>query len=93
MKFGIQRSRHSRAGEDIRPWRCDDRREALLEVVGRVETGALRFSHDIEGEGPTVFRHACRLGMEGIISKLRAAPYRAGPDRNWRKVKCAGYER
>ena len=82
-----------RAGEDIRAWRCDERREALLKVLGRSGAGALRFSHDIEGEGATVFRHACRLGMEGIISKLKAAPYRSGPDRSWRKVKCAGYER
>ncbi len=82
-----------RAGEDIRSWRCDDRREALLELLGRADTGAIRFSHDIDGEGEIVYRHACRLGLEGIISKLKAAPYRSGRDPNWRKVKCAGYER
>lgn len=82
-----------RAGEDIRLWRCDERREALLEVLGRTSTGVLRFSHDIEGEGRTIFEHACRLGLEGIISKLKSAPYRSGKDPNWRKVKCAGYER
>ena len=82
-----------RAGEDIRAWRCDDRREALLEVLGKADTSALRFSHDIEGEGATVFRHACRLGLEGIISKLKSAPYRSGRDPNWHKVKCSGYER
>jgi len=34
-----------------------------------------------------VFRHACTLGLEGIVSKRLAAPYRSGPSRDWLKVK------
>jgi bifunctional non-homologous end joining protein LigD len=32
------------------------------------------FDHD----GPTVFAHACRLGLEGIVSKRKDSPYRSG---------------
>ena len=38
-------------------------------------------------DGATVFRHACKLGFEGIVSKRLAAPYRSGPSRDWLKVK------
>jgi hypothetical protein len=34
-----------------------------------------------------VFRHACKLGLEGIVSKRLTAPYRSGPSRDWIKVK------
>ncbi|TIM34578.1 MAG: DNA ligase D, partial [Mesorhizobium sp.] len=36
-----------------------------------------------------VLRHACRLSLEGIVSKLRDAPYRAGRSKNWVKSKCS----
>jgi bifunctional non-homologous end joining protein LigD len=56
-------------------------------------TGAIRLSEAIEGDGPTIFAHAGRLGLEGIVSKRRSAPYRSGRDPNWRKIKWPGYER
>jgi ATP-dependent DNA ligase len=34
-----------------------------------------------------VFRHACKLGFEGIVSKRLNAPYRSGSSRVWLKVK------
>jgi ATP-dependent DNA ligase len=34
-----------------------------------------------------VFRHACKMGLEGILSKRLALPYRSGPSRDWIKVK------
>ena len=33
-------------------------------------------------------RHACRMGLEGIVSKRRDRPYVAGPSGNWVKMKC-----
>ena len=35
-----------------------------------------------------MFRHACAMGLEGIISKRREAPYRPGLRTSWRKIKC-----
>jgi len=40
-------------------------------------------------EGVQVFEHACRLGLEGIVSKRRDAPYRSGRQLDWLKSKCA----
>jgi ATP-dependent DNA ligase len=37
------------------------------------------------GDGPTVFEHVCRMGLEGIVSKRTDAPYRGGPSRRWVK--------
>jgi len=49
--------------------------------------GGIKLSEHIEADGETVFRHACRLGCEGIVSKRRASPYRSGRTRTWIKVK------
>ena len=38
-------------------------------------------------DGPTVFEHVCRMGLEGIVSKRTDAPYRSGPSRTWVKTK------
>ena len=48
---------------------------------------------EIEGDGPTVFEHACRLGAEGTISKRRNSPYRSGRIDAWRKIKFSGFQR
>jgi bifunctional non-homologous end joining protein LigD len=34
----------------------------------------LRFNEQMEGDGETVFRHACKLGLEGIVSKAQGFP-------------------
>jgi hypothetical protein len=38
-----------------------------------------RLNEHIEEEGPTVFHHACKLGLEGIVSKHKNSRYRSGP--------------
>src|SRR5690606_22808387 len=48
----------------------------------------VQYSDHVEGHGPAFYRQACRLGLEGIISKRRDAPYRPGRGREWLKVKC-----
>jgi ATP-dependent DNA ligase len=42
-------------------------------------------------DGEKVLESAERLGLEGIVSKRRAAPYRSGECRDWRKVKTAAW--
>jgi bifunctional non-homologous end joining protein LigD len=39
------------------------------------------------GERATVFAHACRIGLEGIVSKRKDSPYRSGRSPDWFKVK------
>jgi ATP-dependent DNA ligase len=43
--------------------------------------------HHIEGDAATVFRHTCKLGAGGIVSKQVDAPYRSGPHSAWIKVR------
>jgi len=58
----------------------------LLEPV--VEKGPLRYSDHIEGNGAEFFKQACKLGIEGIVSKLANSTYESTRNRNWLKVKC-----
>jgi len=68
-------------GEDLRadPW--DDRRVALARLLRNCD-GRLGLS-----EGATVFKHACAMGLEGIVAKRRDRPYRSGRRAGWIKVK------
>ena len=47
----------------------------------------LRLNEHIEGDGPTVFHHACRLGLEGIVSKRMDSRYTSGRSTHWIKSK------
>jgi ATP-dependent DNA ligase len=45
------------------------------------------FNDHIEGDGPTVFAHACKMGLEGIVSKRKGSMYRSGRSPDWLKMK------
>ena len=47
----------------------------------------LRFNEHLEGDGPTVFAHACKMGLEGIVSKRKDSAYRSGRSLDWLKSK------
>jgi bifunctional non-homologous end joining protein LigD len=47
----------------------------------------IRFNEHIEGDGPTVFAHACKVGLEGIVSKRKDSAYRSGRSADWLKMK------
>jgi ATP-dependent DNA ligase len=47
----------------------------------------LDYVEHLEGDGETIFEHACKLKLEGIVSKRVDSLYRSGPSRSWRKVK------
>jgi ATP-dependent DNA ligase len=49
----------------------------------------VRFNEHMEGDGETVFRHACKLGLEGIVSKRKDSAYRSGRSPDWVKMKNA----
>ena len=53
----------------------------------------LTFSDGIAHEGAIVFAHACRLGLEGIVSKRLGGLYASGRCRNWLKVKNPEFQR
>jgi ATP-dependent DNA ligase len=41
----------------------------------------------VRPDGATIFRHACKLGLEGIVSKRKDSPYRSGRSPDWLKMK------
>jgi bifunctional non-homologous end joining protein LigD len=65
------------------------RRKEMLEQILAEAGGPLRYSGHFEESGATVLRHACRLSLEGIVSKLRDSPYRTGRGKSWIKSKCS----
>ena len=56
-------------------------------MVTLAKRRAIRFVEHLTGEGPTVFEHVCRMGLEGIVSKRTDALYRSGPSKLWLKSK------
>ena len=65
------------------------RREALARLLrGGKRGGALQLSEEIEGPAAVILRHACRAGLEGIVSKRRDSSYPSGRSKDWLKTKC-----
>src|SRR5262245_82209 len=73
-------------GDDLRRDPLDVREATLRSVLTKVGHG-IRWNEHIEGDGATIFRHACKLGLEGIVSKRRDSPYRSGRSPDWLKMK------
>jgi bifunctional non-homologous end joining protein LigD len=60
--------------------------EMIAGLLGSATPG-LRFNEHIEADGPTVFQHACKLGLEGIVSKRKDSYYVSGRSLYWIKSK------
>lgn len=76
-------------GQDLTALPLLERKRLLALLLDDLPAGgALRFSDHILEDGPGMLRHACRIGLEGIISKRADAPYRSGRGDAWRKAKC-----
>jgi bifunctional non-homologous end joining protein LigD len=73
-------------GADLRAWPQSDRKKRLAKLLGGRRLGIVLSDHT-DDDGATIFRHACRMGLEGIVSKRLTAPYRSGPSRDWMKIK------
>src|SRR3954462_6619285 len=75
-------------GQNLSRESLEDRKRALHKLVGR-GAGVIRYNPHFDSDGAQVFANACALGAEGIISKLRDAPYRIGArSSDWQKIKC-----
>ena len=66
----------------------EERKTRLQALVGSGKRGRIRFAEHVVGHGDLLLEHASRLGLEGIVSKRRDLPYRAGRHDGWRKIKC-----
>ena len=89
-------------GERLERLSLEDRKRRLHKLLGRRPSTSLRaprasvegrkerirYSAHVDGNGDSFFAHACKTGLEGIISKRRDQPYRAGRHGDWVKTKC-----
>lgn len=75
-------------GTDMRGLPLAARKTALRHLLP-ADGAVLRFSEDFDEDGAVMLRHACRMKLEGIISKQRDAAYPDGRSASWRKAKCA----
>ncbi|HEY1956371.1 MAG TPA: DNA ligase D [Polyangiaceae bacterium] len=74
-------------GRDLRGEPLEKRKARLAPLLPD-RNGVVRLNDHVVGGGAKVFESACKLGLEGIVSKRRDAPYRAGRGRDWLKIKC-----
>jgi hypothetical protein len=75
-----------RSSSDGRARAHQVRKATLASVLAKAAPGVWLNEH-IEADGPTVFAHACRMGLEGIVSKRKASSYRSGRSPDWLKSK------
>ena len=88
MTFRIRWRRHT-PGVPLQ-----DRRKGLAQLLRKPKGKAAQtiasgivLSEAIEAKGEAMFRHACRMGLEGIVSKRLGSPYVSGRTRHWLKTK------
>jgi bifunctional non-homologous end joining protein LigD len=72
-----------------------ERKRALAGLLERrtkdaIKADVIRYTGDFDDAGPVILRHAREMGLEGIVSKRRNAPYRSGRTDNFVKTKCRG---
>jgi ATP-dependent DNA ligase len=71
---------------DLRREPIEDRKAELAKLLRHAKSG-LQLNEHISEPGDIVFRHACKLGLEGIVSKRLGSPYRSGRSNDWLKSK------
>jgi bifunctional non-homologous end joining protein LigD len=83
-------------GKDVRPEPLEERRKRLARLLSRSNKAmrqGIQLSEALTGDGNRIFRHACGLGLEGIISKRIGSRYVSGRTRAWLKTKNPNFER
>jgi len=75
-------------GDDLRSDSLEGRKATLEMILAKAGVG-IRFNEHMVGDGEVVFRHACKLGLEGIVSKRKNSAYRSGRSPDWLKMKNA----
>ena len=70
-------------GADLRREPLEVRKATLASVLAKASPGLRLNEHIIEPDGTIVFAHACKLGLEGIVSKRKGSRYRSGRSPDW----------
>jgi bifunctional non-homologous end joining protein LigD len=72
-------------GRDLRQLPLRQRKALLKSVIAETD---IQFSESFEVDGPEMFKHACKTGLEGVVSKVRDSSYPQGRSNDWVKVTC-----
>jgi bifunctional non-homologous end joining protein LigD len=76
-------------GQDLRKLPLVARKAALKPLMAKTE---IQFSESFEIDGREMFLHACKLGLEGVVSKVRDSRYASGRGNDWVKKTCGQRE-
>jgi bifunctional non-homologous end joining protein LigD len=80
-------------GEDLRPRPLSERKQRLEALLAEGGQTLIRHVEHFDTGGDAVLLSACKLSLEGIVSKKLDEPYHSGRDGSWTKAKCrAGHE-
>jgi bifunctional non-homologous end joining protein LigD len=78
-------------GEDLRGLPLSDRKARLKAILDSApRSPRLRYVEHFQEAGEAVLKSACRMHLEGVVSKRLDAPYRSGRGDSWTKAKCRG---
>jgi bifunctional non-homologous end joining protein LigD len=72
-------------GQDLRKVPLIERKAALKKLIAKT---AIQFSESFELDGGEMFKHACKTGLEGVVSKVRDSRYQSDRNTDWVKVTC-----
>jgi bifunctional non-homologous end joining protein LigD len=76
-------------GYDLRKLPLFERKAMLKKIIAETD---VQFSETFEVDGRDMYKHACKTGLEGVVSKVRDGRYPSGRSRDWVKVTCAQRE-
>ena len=77
------------SGHDLRKLPLIERKVLLKRLIDKTD---VQFSESFEVDGREMFKHACKAGLEGVVSKARDSAYLSGRSNDWVKVTCAQRE-
>jgi ATP-dependent DNA ligase len=78
---------HRRCGQDLRREPIESRKRELGKLLRWSAQSGLQLNEHITEPGDFVFRYACKMGLEGIVSKRLGSRYRSGRSKDWLKFK------
>jgi bifunctional non-homologous end joining protein LigD len=76
-------------GQDLRKLPLRERKSHLRKLVAKTN---IQFSESFETSGPEMLKHACKVGLEGVVSKVADSKYISGRNNDWVKKTCAQRE-
>lgn len=81
--------RHRVLGRDLRELPLTERKANLKKIIDGTD---IQFSESFEVDGKEMYTHACKVGLEGVVSKVRDSAYTSGRGNNWMKKTCVQRE-